>query len=82
MAAAGIGFMVFLPLGAPRGISDLRQFSHPGLMPEGTPLETFDALYAKVIESQIGQQAADQGIVGLLNRSWDDWIEGIRGQHG
>ncbi|HEY6314140.1 MAG TPA: hypothetical protein VIY52_25540 [Streptosporangiaceae bacterium] len=82
MAAAGIGFMVFLRLGAPWGISDLRQFFHPGLMPEGTPLETFDALYAKVIESQIGQQAADQGVVALLNRSWGDWIEGIRGQHG
>lgn len=82
MAAAGIGFMVFLRLGAPQGISDLRQFFRPGLMPEGTPLETFDALYAKVTESQIGQQAADQGVVALLNRSWDDWIDGIRGQHG
>jgi hypothetical protein len=82
MAAAGIGFMVFLRLGAPRGISDLRQFFHPGLMPDGAPLETFDVLYAKVIESQVGQQAVDEGVIALLNRSWDDWIEGIRGRRG
>lgn len=82
MAAAGIGFMVFLRLGAPRGISDLRQFFHPGPMPEGTSLETFDALYAKVVQSQIGQRAVDEGIVALLNRSWSDWIENIREQRG
>jgi hypothetical protein len=82
MAAAGIGAMVFLRLGAPRGISDLRQFFHPGPMPTGTSLETFDVLYAKVIESRISRLAVDEGVVALLNRSWNDWIEGIRGQHG
>jgi hypothetical protein len=79
MAAAGIGLMVFLRLGAPRGITDLGQFFRPGPMPGGTPLETFDVLYAKVVKSQIGQQAVDEGIIALLNSSWNDWRQGIRG---
>lgn len=82
MAAAGIGFMVFLRLGAPRGISDLRQYFHPDPMPDGTPLDTFDALYMKVIEAEAGQQRADEGIVALLDSSWNDWIDSIREQYG
>lgn len=81
MAAAGIGFMVFLRLGAPRGISDLRQYFHPGPMPDGTPLDTFNSLYAKVVETQAGQQAVDEAIVALLDSSWNNWIEEIRDRH-
>lgn len=82
MAAAGIHFMVFLRLGAPRGISDLRQYFHPDPMPDGTPLDTFDALYRKVIETEAGQRRVDEGIVALLDSSWNDWINGIREQYG
>jgi hypothetical protein len=78
MAAVGIGFTVFLGLGAPRGISDLSQYFGDGKMPEGTPLDTFDALYTNVSQAEAGQQAVDERIVAFLYSIWDDWIEGIR----
>jgi hypothetical protein len=81
MAATAISVMVFLRLGAPRGISDLRQYFHDSPMPEGTSLDTFDELYMKVIEAEAGRQGVDERIVAFLNGCWQDWVSGIRDQH-
>lgn len=78
MAAAGIRFMVFLRIGASHGISDLGEFFRPGPMPDGTPLETFDALYAKVVQLTAQQRAVDEGIAALLASSWNEWTASIR----
>lgn len=42
MAAGSIGMMVFLRLGAPRGIDDLNQYFPDGGLPSGNPLDAFD----------------------------------------
>jgi hypothetical protein len=81
MAATAISVMVFLRLGAPRGISDLKQYFHDSPMPEGTSLDTFDEVYTKVVEAEAGQQVVDERIVAFLNGCWDDWISGIRDRH-
>jgi hypothetical protein len=51
-------------------------------LPDGTPLDTFDVLYTRAIEVAAGQQVIDEGTVAFLDSCWDDWIEGIRQQHG
>jgi hypothetical protein len=81
MAATAISVMVFLRLGAPHGISDLRQYFRDSPMPEGTSLDTFDELYMKVIDVEAGQQMVDERIVAFLDGRWDDWVSGIRDRH-
>lgn len=81
-AAQGICAQVFIPLGAPRGISDISQYFHPEPVPAGTAEETFDALYIKVAMSQEQRHNADQQITAFLNSSRDQWINRIRQQHG
>lgn len=82
MAAAAIGLMAFLPLGAPRGISDLNQYFHDGAMPAGTWLDTFDVLYLKVVEVEARPQMTNEQITAVLDSCWNDWIRGIRERHG
>jgi hypothetical protein len=78
MAASAVARMVFLRVGASRGISYLSQYFRDGMLPDGTPLDTFDALYTRVVEVEAGHQVIDEGIVAFLDSCWDDWIEGIR----
>jgi hypothetical protein len=78
MAAAGIQFMVFLRLGAPLGISDLRQFYYPDPMPESRPIATFDDLYSRVITRVGGAELVDQGIDDTLANAWSEFVRGCR----
>ena len=78
MAATATGLMVFLRLGARHGISDLRQYFSDGEMPPGTPLDTYDELYRKVVEAEPSRHVVDEGITAFLNSCWADWVEGIR----
>jgi hypothetical protein len=82
MAASAVARMVFLRMGASRGISHLSQYFRDGMLPDGTPLDTFDLLYTRAVEVDAGQQAIDEGIVAFLDSCRDDWIEGIRQQYG
>jgi hypothetical protein len=82
MAASAVARMVFLRVGASHGISHLSQYFRNGVLPDGAPLDTFDALYTRVIEVAAGQRVIDEGTVAFLDTCWDDWIEGIRQQHG
>ena len=81
-AAYGICSHVFIPLGAPRGISDISQYFHPDPVPAGTAQETFDALYLKVAPTPAHRRDADQQIVDFLNSSRDPWVKRIRQQCG
>lgn len=49
--------------------------------PQGTALDTFDALYGKTAELAHGQQSVNEAIAAFLNSSHDDWIQGIRQHH-
>ncbi|MGO8883289.1 MAG: hypothetical protein ACLPUO_28380 [Streptosporangiaceae bacterium] len=81
MAAAATRMMVFQRLAASHGISDLGQYFDDRKMPEGTALDTFDVLYAKMSEAEAAPQAVDERIIALFNSIWDDWVEGIRERH-
>jgi hypothetical protein len=76
MAAGGIQFLVFLRLGAPLGISDLRQFYYPDPMPERTPIAAFDDLYSRVIARVGGAELVDQGIDDALADAWSEFVRG------
>jgi hypothetical protein len=78
MAAGGIRMMVFLRLGAQRGIDDLNQYFPDGGLPAGTPLETFDPLYERVTAVEGGPQAVDPQIAAFLDNCWSDWVRGAR----
>jgi len=78
MIAGGINFMVFLPAGSRYGIDDLNQFYPGGAMPEGTPLETFDDLYAHVVAKTGDAPAVDGAIDELLAGSWREFVNGCR----
>jgi hypothetical protein len=81
MAAGGIRFMVFLRVGAERGIDDLNDFYPGGAMPDGTPLDTFDDLYAHVV-AMIGDSATiDREIDGVLVGAWTEFVNGCREHH-
>jgi hypothetical protein len=82
MAASAVARVVFLRVGASRGISHLSQYFRDGVLPDGTPLDTVDVLYARVVEVTAGQQMIDEGIVAFLDSRWNDWIEGIRQRYG
>jgi hypothetical protein len=76
MAAGGIRFMVFLQLGAPLGISDLKQFYYPDPMPEMSPIAGFDDLYSRVIARVGGAELVDQGIDDVLADARPEFVRG------
>lgn len=78
MAAGGIGFMVFLRLGAAAGIDDLNRFYPGGKLPGGTPLATFDGLYAGVVTRLGNAAVVDEGIDEFLAQSWGEFVRGCR----
>jgi hypothetical protein len=78
MAADAISIMVFLRLGSRHGITDLAQYFPGGQLPPGPSLDTFDALYRRVIEVEGESRAADEKIAAFLSGCWDDWASGIR----
>lgn len=78
MVAGGIRFTVFLPMGARYGIDDLNQFYPGGQMPEGSPLETFDDLYAHVVAQTGDAEAVDLAIDRQLAGSWREFVDGCR----
>lgn len=82
MAAGGIPFLVFLKLGAPRGIDDLTEFFPGGEMPDGDILETFDQLYEQVIRHLGDRQLVNDAMDECLAASWDEFVSGIREHHG
>ena len=82
MAAGGIRFLVFLKLGAPRGVDDLAKFFPDGRMLDGDVLETFDALYEQVVQFLGDRQRVDDAIDECLAGAWDEFVRGIREHHG
>jgi hypothetical protein len=58
----------------------LGQRSRDHTVPQGTPLDAVDTLYAKTVELARGQRAVDEAIVAFLDSCHDDWVQGIR-QH-
>lgn len=80
MAATAIRAMVFLrQLGEPRGITNITQYFRDGVYPDGTALDTFDALYASVVTKlDTPQEVIDEAIVAFLDSCWPEWVEGIR----
>jgi hypothetical protein len=81
MAATAISVMVFLRFGARRGISAVDQYFPDGLMPQGTALGTFDAVYAEVADAEGNPRAVDEKIVAFLGSCWEDWTDDIRARH-
>jgi hypothetical protein len=81
MAAGAISIMVFLRLGSGRGITELAQYFRDGQLPQGTALDTFDALYLRVIEVTGESRAVDEKIAAFLSGCWEDWASGIRDRH-
>jgi hypothetical protein len=76
--AAMIGIIGFPKLGAPYGIDDLGQLYPSGEMPPGYPIDTFDDLYAHVVEVVGDARPVDQEIDLALDKSWDVAIDECR----
>jgi hypothetical protein len=81
LAATAICVEVLPRFGARQGVSAVDQYFSDGLMPHGTALETFDAVYAKVAEAEGKPQAVDEKIVAFLGSCWEDWTDGIRARY-
>ncbi|MBS1862960.1 MAG: hypothetical protein JSS68_14750 [Actinobacteria bacterium] len=82
MAAGAIGHLVFLRLGAPQGITDLRQFFPDGHVPDGHLLDSFDEFYAAAVGRLGGPGVVDPQVDEVLGRAWNDWTSGIREHYG
>jgi hypothetical protein len=81
MIAGGIGFMVFLRLGASYGIDDLNMFYPSGKMPPGSPIATFDELYEYVVARVGSAGTVDRAIDEQLAGAWSEFVNGCRQQH-
>jgi hypothetical protein len=81
MAAGAISIMVFQRLESGRGITELAQYFPDGQLPQGTALDTFDALYLRVIEVAGEARAVNEKIAAFLSGCWEDWASGIRDRH-
>ena len=82
MAAAAIGHMVFLRLGAPQGITEFAQFFPNGQAPDGRVLDSFDEFYSAAAGRLGGPGVVDPQIEDVLGRAWNDWTRGIREHYG
>lgn len=82
MAAAAIGHMVFLRLGAPQGITEFGQFFPDGQAPDGRVLDSFDEFYVAAAGRLGGSGVVDPQIEDALGRAWNDWTRGIREHYG
>jgi hypothetical protein len=78
MIAAGVRLFGFLKLGAPFGIDDLDKFYPNGEMPPGEPIETFDGLYARVVERVGSAPLVDREIDQHLAGAWSEFVNGCR----
>jgi hypothetical protein len=82
MAAGGIRFEVFLRAGAQLGVQDLDDFFPEGGLPPGTPIETFDDLYGRVVACVGDSREIDAAIDQLLAASWMEFVNGCRSHYG
>jgi hypothetical protein len=82
MAAGAIGHLVFLRLGAPQGITELRQFFPDDQVPDGHVLDSFDEFYVAAVGRLGGPGVVDPQVDEVLGRAWNDWTRGIREHYG
>jgi hypothetical protein len=78
MVAATMRLYEFLPLGAPFGVDSVSKFYPDGEMPSGTPIETFDELYGRVVAKVGSARLVDQVIDKYLAEHWAEFVNGCR----
>jgi hypothetical protein len=75
MVAASIRMVVFLRLAQ---LDDLTKLYPGGGMPDGTPLQTFDDVYSRVVARVGSSQLVDREIDKNLASAWGEWVQGCR----
>lgn len=79
MIAATIRMFVFLPAA---GVDDLKRFYPDGQMPQGSIIDTFDDLYARVVARAGNPRPVDEGIDRHLRGSFNEYVRGCRAAYG
>jgi hypothetical protein len=79
MIAAVIRMFVFLPVA---GVDDFKRFYPDGQMPQGSIIDTFDDLYARVVARVGSPRPVDEGIDRYLRNSFNEYVQGCRTEYG